>query len=295
MAACNVAPAIPGAGESESDILAFPSLPGLELVTTNTDMPVQASGISVQESGSHPKFTTVPLPPVSSTLPPVTVSVTIPEGFTYYQVAQRLEANGVCTALDFHRVAQLYEVQSFAVPYSRDSAYYLEGFLFPDTYEFYKNEDPTAVLRKILNNYAAKSGLPDYDTLILASIIERETRSDAHMAMVSSVLHNRLKINMRLQTDANRLYVEHHIKPSPLVAYNEKYAELYNTYKCDGLPAGPICNPGLRAINAAKNPAESDYLFYFFGMDNDNHYTKTYDEHLAAIKVHGVNYGLYDE
>jgi len=218
------------------------------------------------------------------------VTIVIPEGFTFYQVARRLEANEICTAEAFYEAAQSYEVQSFEAPFSKESCYYLEGFLYPDTYEFYKKEDPQSVLRKILNNYKAKSGLPDYQTLILASIIERETRSSGHMAMVSSVFHNRLGISMRLQADASRAYVEQHIKPS-WVKNPEQYAGRYNTYVCNGLPVGPICSPGKRAIEAAKNPAQSDYLFYFFGNDNTNHYTKTLEEHNAAKVQFGVNYG----
>ena len=218
------------------------------------------------------------------------VKVTIPEGFTFYQVARRLEANEICTAEAFYDAAQGYQVQSFEVPYSKESCYYLEGFLFPDTYEFYKEEAPESVLRKILNNYKAKSGLPDYKTLILASIIERETRSSEHMAMVSSVFYNRLDINMRIQADASRVYAEQHIMPS-WVKNPEQYADRYNTYVCNGLPVGPICSPGKRAIEAAKNPSQSDYLYYFFGNDNTNHYSYTYDEHKAAMARIGVNYG----
>jgi len=217
-----------------------------------------------------------------------TVTVTIPEGFTFYQIARRLEANGVCAAADLTDAAKVYEVQSFEVPVSPQACYRLEGLLYPDTYEFYVGENPESVLRRMLNNYAEKSGLPDYDTLILASIIERETRSDAHMAMVSSVFHNRLAQGMRLQADATIAYVEEHIKLDALVQNPGQYAERYNTYKCLVLPAGPICNPGRRAIEAAKNPSQSDYLYYFFGQDETNHYTKTYDEHLAAIKLFGL-------
>jgi len=222
------------------------------------------------------------------TLPEI-VTVVIPEGFTFYQIARRLEANGVCTAADFASAAQGYQIQSFPAPISPQSCYRLEGLLYPDTYDFYKGEEPEAVLRKLLNNYAEKSGLPDYDTLILASIIERETRTDTHMAMVSSVFHNRLKTGMRLQADATIAYVEDHIKQDPLVQNPGQYAERYNTYKCPALPEGPICNPSRRAIDAARNPSQSEYLYYFFGQDGTNHYTKTYDEHLAAIKIYGVD------
>jgi len=216
------------------------------------------------------------------------VTVVIPEGFTFFQVALRLEANGVCSAADFTAAAQSYQIQSFYAPISPQSCYRMEGMLFPDTYEFYMGEDPVAVLRKMLNNYAEKTGLPDYDTLILASIIERETRSDEHMAMVSSVFHNRLAINMKLQADATRAYVRDHIKEDPLVENPERFGELYNTYQCPALPPGPICSPGLRAIEAAQNPAQSDFFYYFFGKDETNHYNYTYEEHSAGIEKYGL-------
>ena len=235
-----------------------------------------------------PTATAPPQVPTTVPTPPQVVSIVIPEGFTFYQVGQRLEANGVCSARDFYNAAQSYQVQSFSAPAGQGVCYRYEGYLFPDTYEFYQGDDPEAVLRKMLNNYAAKSGLPDYDTLILASIIERETRSSEHMAMVSSVFHNRLAQGMKLQADATILYVENHIKKDPLVKNPGQYAERYNTYKCAALPAGPICSPSRRAIEAARNPSQSDYLYYFFGNDNTNHYSVTHEEHEAAMAQYGV-------
>lgn len=265
--------------------------PATTVVITNSSKPTAMSrppASSTSQLGSS-----APKPSSSAsqvtTVPPLqVVSVSIPEGFTFYQAAQRLEASGVCSAKAFYDAAQSYQVQSFAAPFSPDSCYHYEGYLFPDTYEFYLGDDPEAVLRKMLNNYAAKSGLPDYDTLILASIIERETRSSEHMAMVSSVFHNRLDQNMRLQADATIAYVEKHIKPNPLVRNPGQYAERYNTYKCAALPVGPICNPSRRAIEAALHPSRSDYLYYFFGKDSTNHYSVTYEEHEAAMARYGV-------
>jgi UPF0755 protein len=224
----------------------------------------------------------------SSTTARQSVIVTIPEGFTFYQIAQRLEANGVCSAKAFYEAAAQYQVQSFAVAASPQSCYRLEGFLYPDTYEFYQPEEPVAALRRMLNNYKAKSGLPDYNTLILASVIERETRSSEHMAMVSSVYHNRLEKGIRLQADATIAYVEQNIKPSPWISNPEQYAQRYNTYKCAALPVGPICNPSRRAIEAAQNPSQSGYLYYFFGSDNTNHYSATYEAHRAAMAQYGL-------
>ena len=222
---------------------------------------------------------------------PQTVSVTVPEGYTFMQVAQLLEEKGICSAKDFYDAAQSYTVKSFTIPESSDRVFKLEGYLYPDTYEFYKPDKPTNVIIKMLNNYAAKSGMPSDDTLILASVIEREVRSSNHMKMVSSVFHNRLDAGMKLQSDATREYINDYVTGNSLLSDTSKYAALYNTYKCTGLPAGPICNPSKKAIDAAKNPASSEYLYFFFGNDNDNHYSKTLEEHNAQMEKYGVQFG----
>ncbi len=219
------------------------------------------------------------------------VSVTIPEGYSFMQIAETLEDKGVCSAKEFYKAAQSYKVKSFSIPSSSDRCFKLEGYLFPDTYEFYKNEDPKSVIIKMLNNYAAKSGMPTDRQLIIASIIEKEVRSDSHMKMVASVFYNRLDAGMRLESDPTREYVNDYITGNSLLSGNtSKYAGLYNTYKCK-LPAGPICSPGARAIEAAKNPASSDYLYFFFGNDNENHYSKTCEEHEKQMEKYGVQYG----
>lgn len=219
------------------------------------------------------------------------VSVTIPEGFSFMQIAERLESKGVCSAKDFYETAQSYSVKSFSVPNSSDRCFRYEGYLFPDTYEFYKNDDPKSVLIKMLNNYAAKSGMPTDKELIIASIIEKEVRSESHMKMVASVFYNRLDQGMKLESDPTREYVNDFITGNSLLSSDtSKYASLYNTYKCK-IPAGPICSPGKKAIEAAQDPANSEYLYFFFGNDNDNHYSKTYEEHEAQMKEYGVQYG----
>ncbi|MDR2525638.1 MAG: endolytic transglycosylase MltG [Oscillospiraceae bacterium] len=221
-----------------------------------------------------------------------TVRVTLPEGVSFYEAAKLLEKNSVCTAKAFFDAAQNYEVKSFAVKNDPNRCYKFEGYLYPDTYEFYRGANAKAVLVEILNNYRAKSGLPSDETLILASMLEREARSAEHMAKVAAVLQNRLALGMKLQTDCTIHYVEKYIKPNPLVASPERFAPLYNTYKCAALPAGPINSPGKQALRAAQSPAQGmdGYLFYFFGNDNTNHYSKTYEEHEAQMKIYGVQY-----
>lgn len=218
------------------------------------------------------------------------VSITIPEGYSFMQIAKALESKNICMAKEFYSAAQSYKVKSFTIPSSSNRCFKLEGYLFPDTYEFYENEEPVTVIRKMLNNYAAKSGMPTDKELIIASIIEKEVRSDSHMKMVSSIFHNRIKKGMKLESDPTREYVNNYITGNSLLSENtSKYAALYNTYKCK-LPAGPICSPGARAIAAAKNPANSDYLYFFFGNDNTNHYSKTFEEHKEQMEKYGVSY-----
>lgn len=224
----------------------------------------------------------------SSVTAPVPVKFVVYEGDTFMQVANRLEEKGVCSAADFYQTAQNYTVKSFYVPESSDRCFKMEGYLFPATYDFVKNDDPEDVLRDMLNAYAAYSGMPTDDDLTLASIIEREARSSEHMALVSSVYHNRIAAGMSLDADPTREYVNNYITGNSLVSNQSKYAPLYNTYRFSGLPAGPICNPGNRAIEAAQNPAQTNYYYFFFGMDNTNHYSETYEEHCAQIEKYGV-------
>ena len=164
--------------------------------------------------------------------PEQTVTVTIPEGYSFMQVARLLEQKGVCSAEDFYNECQTYTPQSFTIPISEDRCFRMEGYLFPDTYRFYINDNPRNVLVKMLNNFRDKVGDVSDETLILASIIEREARSEKHMKLVSSVFHNRLnnrKEFLYLNADPTRDYVNKYITGNPLVSNQSKYAPLYNT------------------------------------------------------------------
>lgn len=257
-----------------------------EQISSTTEPSTEAQAT---EQTAAPPPTTVKT--TTSTTQRQSVKVTIPEGYTFMQIANTLEKKGVCSAADFYSAAEAYEVKSFTIPSSSSRCFKLEGYLYPDTYEFYTNEKPETIIRRMLNNYAAKSGMPSDETLILASIIEKETRSTSHMKMVSSVFHNRLDSGMKLEADSTREYVNNNITGNKLLSSTGKYAALYNTYKCAALPSGPICSPGKRAIEAAQNPSSSEYLYFFFGNDNDNHYSETYDEHKAQMEQYGVQYG----
>lgn len=257
--------------------------------TGNTPSEKETARAEGNSAGKTPATTLASVTVAPATVPgKEQVRVTLQEGWSFMQVANALANAGVCSQADFYEASKAYTVKSFTIPSSGNRCFRMEGYLFPDTYMFYKTEEPSEVLRKILNNYAAKSGMPSNETLILASILEKEVRSDEHMTKVSGVFHNRLNQGMKLQADSTREYVNNYITGNSLVPEQAKYAPLYNTYKCAALPAGPICNPSARAIAAAVNYQNSDYLYFFFGLDNQNHYSKTLEEHDAQIAQYGV-------
>ena len=258
------------------------------ITTTTTTTTTRTTATTARKTTA----TTTTMAPTTTTTAVREVTVTIPEGYTFMQIARLLEQKSVCTAEDFYNECQTYTPQSFSIPISEDRCFRMEGYLFPDTYRFYINDNPRNVLIKMLNNFRSKVGDVSDETLILASIIEREARSEKHMKLVSSVFHNRLnnrKEFLYLNADPTRDYVNQYITDNPLVSNQSKFAPLYNTCgKRIGLPAGPICCPGLQAIRAALEPTESPYYYFFYGKDYDNHYSVTLEEHEQKMAEIGV-------
>ena len=257
-------------------------------ITTTTTTTTRTTSTTARNTTG----TTTTMAPTTTTTAVREVTVTIPEGYSFMQIARLLEQKGVCTAEEFYNECQTYTPQSFSIPISEDRCFRMEGYLFPDTYRFYINDNPRNVLIKMLNNFRSKVGDVSDETLILASIIEREARSEKHMKLVSSVFHNRLnnrKEFLYLNADPTRDYVNQYITGNPLVSNQSKFASLYNTCgKRIGLPAGPICCPGLQAIRAALEPTESPYYYFFYGKDYDNHYSVTLEEHEQKMAEIGV-------
>ena len=260
----------------------------ITITTTTTTTTTRTTATTARKTTA----TTTTLAPTTTTTAVREVTVTIPEGYTFMQIARLLEQKGVCSAEEFYNECQTYTPQSFSIPISEDRCFRMEGYLFPDTYRFYINDNPRNVLIKMLNNFRSKVGDVSDETLILASIIEREARSEKHMKLVSSVFHNRLnnrKEFLYLNADPTRDYVNQYITDNPLVSNQSKFAPLYNTCgKRIGLPAGPICCPGLQAIRAALEPTESPYYYFFYGKDYDNHYSVTLEEHEQKMAEIGV-------
>ncbi len=236
-----------------------------------------------------------------------TVSVTIPEGYTLQQIAQLLEDARVCGAEDILNTAETYPFKHEMlqnIPMEEPNR--LEGYLYPDTYEFYINDSPVRVVNSMLNNFNNKyteemrqltenSGLTMRQILTIASMIEREAVLPEEQARISGVIYNRLN-NMdaypHLDIDATVQYALGEHKE------NLTYADLevdspYNTYKVVGLPQGPICNPGVPAILAALQPESHDYYFYVADPETKGHVfarnNAEHEENVAAMRAKAGN------
>ena len=243
-----------------------------------------------------------------------TVTILIPEGFTIDKIAKRLEEKGVCKASDFyHAVTEVdyskdydFIKESMKTAGYESRIYKLEGFLFPDTYEFYENCSGETVVRKLLDNFEARldttirSAMSARDItmdelIILASIVQGEAASKEDMEKVSRVLYNRLNdpVNFpKLQCDSTRDYIKKLVGSTDISVTNTSY----DTYEKDGLPVGAINNPGLDAIKAVLLPSEDKATMdcYFFATDYDTgktYFSKTYDQHVSICKRYGI--GMY--
>lgn len=232
------------------------------------------------------------------------VRVTFPEGSTVAQIAQKLEENGVCSAADFISAANdplNLEGFSFEIPNPDERAFLLEGYIFPDTYEFYRNESAQTAIKRFLKNSEAKLtdeirgrceelGYTLDEILALASIIQEEAGDPAEMYKVSSVLHNRLNSSRfpKLQCDAATFYLRDYVKPYVDEGRYAELVELYSTYNCEDLPAGPITNSGIDAVKAALYPEDTDYYFFITDGEGEYHYAETWAEHVANCDAAGL-------
>lgn len=195
-------------------------------------------------------------------------TMTVPEGWRATQIDELLVKKGVIKKGDFTLIAAKKE-----------------GYLFPDTYRFAKDATAQDVLDLMLANFKKKTlSLKVTDQIvIMASIIEREALSDNDRAKISSVYWNRLKIGMKFDADPTIQYGKGNWNPITRSDY-KNFQSPYNTYLYNGLPPSAISNPGLKSIEAALNPAKTDYLFFFHKKNGEAVFSKTYDEHLANLE-----------
>lgn len=239
------------------------------------------------------------VPQIETTTKTPTVKISIPEGYTLLRIAWLLENNGLCTAEEFIDATQTANewLDLTAYPFldgafdAENVCFYLEGYIFPLTYEIPEGTDVKTIIKMFLNGSKQKyndellakvkqSGYTFHEILTIASVIEKEAYDNEQRTMVSSVLHNRLKEKMGFECDVTVNYCEGVIK----AYYPDKFDELkkyYNSYICKGIMAGPICNPGIESVKAALNPAESDYLYFIIGTvpPYEAKYSKTWEEH----------------
>lgn len=230
-----------------------------------------------------------------------TVKLVFPEGYTVPDILKKLEENDVCkreallsviqsTNFDFTLTADLEAKES--VPYR------LEGFLFPDTYEFFIDESPASTIRKFLQQgdnmftekygeRAKELGMTNYEIITIASIIQKEAANEEQMPVISAVIHNRLKDKVNFPTlgcQSTSDYITNKVKPalsstsSHTADYYLNYYNTNNSSTVVGLPAGPICNPGKAAIEAALYPADSNAKFFFHDSDGEMYTATTLQE-----------------
>lgn len=261
------------------------------------------------------------------------VTIRFTEGMSVSEYAKLLEEGNVCSSEDFLDKCNsndFDEDYQFLqdIKNSKDRYYKLEGYLFPDTYDFYVGEDPDSVIRKFLANYRRKLyltksradgfekkvtieeraealGMSMEEVINLASLIQAEAADEEDMYVISSILHNRLKTLEtngtnehgesgldHLQLDSTLYYPYEHQNQIP-ATLRSSFVSTYDTYKYKGLPHGPICNPGLDAIEAAVSPTETNYYYFCHKAATDEspsvaYYAETNSEHLANLEEAGL-------
>ena len=227
-----------------------------------------------------------------------TLQITIPEGYSVAQVRQLLLDNHVCTADALDKVLNQYPFKhDFLQDEKQVEEGWLEGYLFPDTYEIYKgNGSVVDTVNKMLNNFASRydSEITDganelgrsmHDIVTVASLVEREAQHDDERARIAGVIYNRLNNSSEfpyLQVDASVLYGLGRTS-GKLTDDDLKSDSPYNLYTTEGLPPGPICNPGYASLYAASHPESHDYYYYVAMPDGSHLFASSYEEHQRNI------------
>ena len=217
--------------------------------------------------------------------------LTIPEGYRITEIASLLDTQGLANSEVFILQTQDKNlIKSMDIPTNS-----LEGYLFPETYYLSKLTPEKKIVQKMVNTFKEKvlksqllkstkeSPLSLHEIITLASLIEKETGLDSERKLISSVFHNRLRKNMRLQTDPTVIYAiekfDGNIRKRDL-----KIDSPYNTYRYKGLPPGPISSPGIKSIEAAIFPIKSNHLYFVSRQDGSHHFSSTLVEHNQAVK-----------
>ncbi|MCI8691101.1 MAG: endolytic transglycosylase MltG [Oscillibacter sp.] len=229
-----------------------------------------------------------------------TVRVTIPEGYTVAQTISLLAKNGVNTQTALLEAAKTADFDYSFIDNESEDPSRLEGYLFPDTYDFYVNEKPANALNRLISNFNSKlddellaaaeaRGYDLHKVITIASLIEKET-DGSDQGRIASVIYNRLDgpgdkagTYGLLQVDAALLYGLPEDHEGPITQNDKQSDSPYNLYKKAGLPPTPIANPGLAAIEAALAPEPTDYYYYALGKDGQHHFFTNYTDHLNFV------------
>jgi len=221
--------------------------------------------------------------------------VTIPEGFSLFDIAELLEQRGFATRKDFLAGAARSDLIADLAPTVSN----LEGFLFPDTYRLTRGATTDETVRSMVERFRQiysrnleleikQNSLSLKEAVTLASLIEKETSLDEERELVSAVFHNRLKKQIPLQCDPTVIYAAKlkggfrgEIYQSDLGLNSP-----YNTYRFPGLPPGPIANPGLKSLEAALKPAKVDYLYFVSNNSGGHVFSTTLDQHIRAVAAY---------
>ena len=232
------------------------------------------------------------------------IYVTIPEGTWAKDIAKIMEENTNVTAEellalwnDRDYITELADKYFFITPEVLNSEHvYLEGYLFPETYAFLKNTSAKAITARfldhteeILSQYTdlmEASSLNIHEVMTLASVVQYEANTEKDMKLIAGVFFNRMKQGMKLQSSVTVCYALYEFDSWTECETNSNIKSKYNTYKYEGLPPGPILNPGETAIHAVLEPTKSKYLYFMADVYGNGkvHYAKTYAEHLANVQ-----------
>jgi UPF0755 protein len=222
------------------------------------------------------------------------IPLTIPEGYNLFDIANAVAAAGLASRDDVLATAR---TQTSLIADLSPHAPSLEGYLFPDTYRFPRHVTPNDILAAMVHRFrqvAAQQNLNGDgteilpDTVILASLVEKEVSQDTERPLVAGVFENRLAHNMPLDTDPSIVYaalLENRYRGT-IYASDLQSSSPYNTYRHTGLPPGPICNPGIAALKAALAPASTDYLYFVADAQGHTRFSDTLKDHTQQVETY---------
>jgi UPF0755 protein len=219
-----------------------------------------------------------------------THTVVVPEGFTMFDIAGAIEQSGLGSREDFLKVAQS---DTDLIKDLAPQATSLEGYLFPDTYEFTRTQSMREIATLMVHHFrqvANTIGLTTdvHPTVTMASIVEKETAAPAERPLVASVYYNRLTKRMALDADPSVIYAELLAKTYSGALHHDdmQTKSPYNTYRCPGLPPGPIANPGRGSLEAAMHPATSNFLYFVSDGNGQHRFARSLEEHNQNVNAY---------